>query len=1189
MPVGTTTVGALIDRFAAAGDDAAGEAVRRAVARALEQAPEAASGVPFSIARALPPAQRSRWLDLIAGMPLPRVSPPAELLAWQFDPDCGHAATGLLTAWSQRFAAEWQPLLAKSPDPEALQRLQQLGPQAFAALPELRRQLAAGSLRWSFDSLAMALLGLGRDAPIAPWVAELESADAGRRAAAAKVLTAPSFTSDARATELPAAAILRLLDDPCPAVVETASSMLCRRLEREATAFDGQLATLAHVPIPLVRVAVAARLAVHGRGDEAEALLRQVAATAPEALDRLDGWDLLARQARDRTAVREMLLAALRGGRRHVMVALARLADDDAETLEALVAGAHESPSFLRIDRLEEPVLARVRVRLLAAFAAPATPARQRGNLFWVLLQSAKDAATLRAMVELGLDDGDPAVRRRALERARLESMSPTAAQWRRQFEDPASCGYAASMLECFPLPADLDASQLPVSAATLATWADGHPERVATVIDRLLAGDPQAAGAVLLLRPDLRAFQERFLPVPPLAMALGNLPANRATRSALLAAAGLTDAAAEWRVADAFACRSPDLYVTQPQGPHALLLPADAALIAAVERRLRDANSHVRSQGLQLLIWLGPEGRALLDALEQALPRFTGSELVLLPDAVCAIAPDAAVRLCEPLLEHATPAVADAALAGPIRLLHLRRDAVVVPGGGDFARKLARRLEAAGAHRTRWFAVLAERSAALPELIEILHEQPTNAAIAAALGDLGQASLAALPELLAAAGCNPAAVATLDRILTPQQRRDLVLPLLGGERGPGVTPLLLDLEIGDAAAAAMLERLVDDPRQPVRHVARRLLLRSASTTPRADALRCLAIADGGAAELPPEHLARLWPQLTVAERSQIVAAFAQRVRSAPWPPALVDHVAALCAPGEGGGQALQALLVGAPLDPRVLARVAAAAEFWNAGARAGLCSVPARHVRVLVDRWPDGDAAFRAQAMPWLQRQAELTAEAIGIRASDFPQSHELLLAAQIGLFLAVGVTRYLDDPDPAVRRAAVVVSMLPEPIGASYRQYLARELEQHLAGTTWEERFGPLAGLPPVCAEIAADAPTVDQPAGKLRQLLEEGRFAVLITLAVKPAVAQQCLPGLGQLLTDRHIDRARSVLAVLRRLGPAARELLPAVERLVPIPALHFEAAHTAQILRGAAPVETQGDQVPVVPHWLQFPRR
>lgn len=44
--------------------------------------------------------------------------------------------------------------------------------------------------------------------------------------------------------------------------------------------------------------------------------------------------------------------------------------------------------------------------------------------------------------------------------------------------------------------------------------------------------------------------------------------------------------------------------------------------------------------------------------------------------------------------------------------------------------------------------------------------------------------------------------------------------------------------------------------------------------------------------------------------------------------------------------------------------------------------------------------------------------------------------------------------------------------------------------------------------------------------------------------------------------------------RRLrGPDAADLLPAVERLVPIPRVHFEADATARVLRGEVPPEPE----------------
>jgi len=128
-----------------------------------------------------------------------------------------------------------------------------------------------------------------------------------------------------------------------------------------------------------------------------------------------------------------------------------------------------------------------------------------------------------------------------------------------------------------------------------------------------------------------------------------------------------------------------------------------------------------------------------------------------------------------------------------------------------------------------------------------------------------------------------------------------------------------------------------------------------------------------------------------------------------------------------------------------------------------------------------------------------------------------------------------------------------------------LTKWLRGRLFERTWEEQFGPLEGLPPVCAEIA-NVPSVAERAAALRRLFADQMSEAIAATAGDLAAARLLLPELRTALRPRWVERCPVVLGCLRRLGTDAKELLPDVEALAPIPWLHFEVEATARILRG-----------------------
>ncbi|HEX6812707.1 MAG TPA: hypothetical protein VF384_13855 [Planctomycetota bacterium] len=1162
--VGATTVGALVDRFAAAGEDDAGDAERAEVARALAAAPPEAIGVPFSIAEGLPAASRARWLRLCAAMPMPERMPLEQLRAWCEDPACGAPVEEVLTAWSRQFAGQWQPLLEPAAANNLHAGLQRLGPKALGALPELRRRMADGTLRGPLCYALASIHGLDRQSPAAPWLAALDRAagDAGRRAEAAQVLAGLAGMQWQQGPPVPAATIVRLLADPCPAVADAAGTMLGFRLDfrQRPEEFDDQVDQLANGAAATTQLAAATRLAALGRVAEAESIWFRIASSEPASMYGFDSWNLLVQHARDQAAVRDLLLAVVEKGRLEVLAPLLRVAGDEARVLDLLVEHVRSKPWFLHAGLLTPQVRGPLRGRLLTLIDDPRTPGDQRRNLFSNLFATAAGDDARRDAIERGIGNADAAIGVMALEHAERWGVTPTAAQWQVLLRETQSRERAAAVMDRFPLPQDLDPTPWPVPRTVLATWADGQPQRIAQLVESWLAGNRQAFDALLLLRADLRAVQHR---APPVTWVW-----TQSHPDAALVRELMPGAAAEQRIRDALVRRSDVICCPVPRvGREGLaLLPVDEGMMAAIRRRLLDDSAAQRAVGLQLLTLLGADGRPLLAALEEALPKFTAAELVLLPPAVCAIAPDAAIRLCEPLLEHADPAVVAAAVLGPQPIRH--EDAPRVPGGAAFARKIAARIVASEIPQTCWFAALEDGIAALPTLREALCEQPRRYAIAAAIGSLGPAAAAAVPELLAAMPHNPHVGHVVAAVLPPEARKATLLALLGTEHEAHILPLLSGLRLEGAVTLAAIERLAGDGREEVRLQARALLACSASETATADEARRerLAHPERGLHAVEFEHCVRVWPRLSDAERKALVAQMGNSRAVWSMPVALADAIAPMLQ--EDDGSAFRALLAGAPLHPRVLERIEASARFWNAPAVDPRWNPRARHARALVQLWPAADAACRARALPWLRREADTAVQAAQeelLAPGRWAPLEFLELMQQLACSQSCGPTfHFLNDADLNMRRAA-----LRAWLASAQEPNLVQTLHALLCEASWEERFGPLEGLPPACAEIVAKLPAAAERAAKLRQQCGDPRPDTVHKIAADLPAARLLLPELRQMLDRRKVEQCAAVMWCLRRLGPDAAALLPEVEALSPIPWLHFEVKATASILRGEAP--------------------
>jgi hypothetical protein len=283
----------------------------------------------------------------------------------------------------------------------------------------------------------------------------------------------------------------------------------------------------------------------------------------------------------------------------------------------------------------------------------------------------------------------------------------------------------------------------------------------------------------------------------------------------------------------------------------------------------------------------------------------------------------------------------------------------------------------------------------------------------------------------------------------------------------------------------------------------------------------------------------------------------------------------------DNNGSVFQVMLRGAPLHPRVLEQVEASTQFWNPPASDPRVSLAAQHARALMSFWKSGDAAYRARALPWLQRHPAAGAFAAEAALSDSDAEARLTPLEFLELIELLPcsesytqATRWLRDPDLAVRRAALrafVASRVPhEPFASQFLRSL-------LLASPWEEVFGPLDGLPTFCAEFARGLPTFDGRVAALRRLAVANPGDAFEAILGDMAAARRLLPELRQMLDPRQLGECSAVLRCLRHLGTDAAELLPAVEVLGEVPFLHFDVKATAAILRGESPAEP-------VPDWI-----
>ncbi|MCA8948714.1 MAG: hypothetical protein KDE27_04385 [Planctomycetes bacterium] len=530
--------------------------------------------------------------------------------------------------------------------------------------------------------------------------------------------------------------------------------------------------------------------------------------------------------------------------------------------------------------------------------------------------------------------------------------------------------------------------------------------------------------------------------------------------------------------------------------------------------------------------------------------------ELVFVPAAVYGIAPDAAVRICGQLLDHPDQRVVEAVVRGP--LLPSPQFGVpeecTVPGGGEFAGRIAEVLTRMDAQTpvpiATWFSVLEHGADALPRVRTALRERPDS----------------------------PVVVDALRRLLSPEEFAKEFAPgfvaQLATDRSGFAASVLRDVQITDPQVLAALERVATDPNAPGSHSAKALLAEGVSESEFADTSRRERLTDprSDLGAVPLANWTRLWPILTFAEQESFLSRMGGFGPHDPLPTVLAAAGADRLVTR---GQSLSWLVLGAPLEPRVVEVVDAAERFWNPPGQGGGCSLPDYHVWSLVGLWPEADPRTRERILERLRRHPDLAAN-MALRpllgARGRPRDRRLSTLEYLELVERVplpratlGMLEPFHDDDRAVRRAALRAFAVASPD----RERAVRLAHKSLRGREWEDCFGPTEGLPPAAAEIATALSSPTKRAARLRALLAEEPDNALQIARYDPAAALQLLPEFETLLTRRPV--IGGVLACLRGLGPDAAALLPAVEALTRIPTLHFEVEATARILRGEAPRE------------------
>ncbi|MCA8948715.1 MAG: hypothetical protein KDE27_04390, partial [Planctomycetes bacterium] len=176
------------------------------------------------------------------------------------------------------------------------------------------------------------------------------------------------------------------------------------------------------------------------------------------------------------------------------------------------------------------------------------------------------------------------------------QGVAPTAAQLHRLLDDPTTSRDAAECLRSMSLPPDFDIGRYGGGPLIQACRAEGHPERIAQLVERWFAGDAAAFVALTILRVDLRDQQQRvWNQSPPLA------PAGERPNPAMLQAL-LPDVAAEQRIEAANPGPTPALIPRpDPAWRRAALQPVDQALLDAFRWRLRERSKR-RIEALGLM-----------------------------------------------------------------------------------------------------------------------------------------------------------------------------------------------------------------------------------------------------------------------------------------------------------------------------------------------------------------------------------------------------------------------------------------------------------------------------------------------------------------------------------------------------------------------------------------------------------
>lgn len=867
----------------------------------------------------------------------------------------------------------------------------------------------------------------------------------------------------------------------------------------------------------------------------------------------------------------------------------------------------------------DQQALPHMRARLRAVFDDGEATTRSAA---FTALSSIAEGEERLPLLEQGLDDREPAVRAQAV--ALLRDPSLPGLSWARMLalvRDPATRQAAVEVLPLHPLPEGFDPRQLDciasqLSPEVLATWAEGHSDRVAVLVDQALTrGSPwQAQAALELLPAALLPFAARVRE------AARNQPATAAASQ--LFEMLLPGEARSIRVRttlEAMAGPSRSQAGIRGWSSHPIL-PAPSRIdpaddVPMVVAALSDPDPAIAVAAVQLLERYGKAGAGAAEALIAAIPTLPATTLCHLPRTLLSIAPDRLTSVCRLLFDHRDEGVQAAAMQPgswkaatvPVDPAFTRRLVAVIAGipPDPFPRGVI------------WFELLADHGrSALPDLIAALAAQPLNRSLAAALAVIGPDAIGARAELLAAlAAGNGQAALALGRALPhdAQVREQLIAALASGgeEVASAAAATLARLPCDDAADTTVLRAMVEtgSPHQAL--WAATTLARLGGTDvdtlegllafrprpwtnnsyevearmPLAQTLALLPRCPAREREYRlKQALVRAWPQRDTPQVAELVATALRGLDQARDRPAMLRTLADLT-----------------PRHPLIMARYRDRERSWNRGCETSLPFDPAPEL--LVQRWLEGRMYLSgkdyAGLLAPLRKDPAAAIAAIRPHLDSTDRTHRssaltiLACLGEAGRSVFAEAAAALDEPLACRDLPAVALAIA----ATSSDEASAAQTLLDMAGGQPPSSMWWLGKLPPgVVRAMLARAPAdtgvtpwmpgllpaserddaqIEWLRAELRKASTHDRPHLIAAARGCGARAVELLPELRAWLQRPVIEWRLATIDLLGELGPAAAAAMPELAAQEPIPACRFTARRALARIRSDAPLVAPKD--------------